>query len=75
MVQVTAEEAKMKLLDLIASAIEGETVLITQEGRQTVQLVPVESVERRPQFGSAKGLITVAEDFDAPLEDFDEYTP
>jgi Protein of unknown function (DUF2281) len=26
-----------------------------------------------PQFGSAKGLITMAEDFDAPLEDFDEY--
>lgn len=73
MVQVNAEEAKTKLLDLIASAIEGETVLITQDGRQTVQLVPVESVERRPQFGSAKGLIHMADDFDAPLEDFKDY--
>lgn len=26
-----------------------------------------------PQFGSAKGMITMADDFDAPLEDFREY--
>ena len=28
---------------------------------------------RRPQFGSAAGQIWMAEDFDAPLEDFAEY--
>lgn len=26
-----------------------------------------------PQFGSAKGLIKMADDFDAPLADFQEY--
>jgi hypothetical protein len=26
-----------------------------------------------PQFGSAKGKITMSEDFDAPLDDFKEY--
>jgi hypothetical protein len=34
-----------------------------------VQLVPVLPSERRPQFGSAKGLIVMADDFDAPLAD------
>ncbi len=27
----------------------------------------------RPQFGSARGLIEIADDFDAPLADFQEY--
>lgn len=27
----------------------------------------------RPQFGSGKGTVTMAEDFDAPLEEFKEY--
>jgi len=39
----------------------------------TVQLVPRQAVPRRPQFGSAKGKIWMADDFDAPLEEFKEY--
>ncbi|MEM9164229.1 MAG: DUF2281 domain-containing protein [Cyanobacteria bacterium P01_F01_bin.4] len=27
----------------------------------------------RPRFGSAKGLIEIADDFDAPLEEFQDY--
>ena len=75
MVQVTAEEAQARLEDLIAEAIKGETVIITQDGQRVVQLVPVVQSNGRPQFGSAKGLITIADDFDAPLEGLDEYIP
>lgn len=75
MVQVTAEEAQGHLADLIAKAMKGETVVITQDGHQTVQLVPVVHLEPRPQFGSARGLITIADDFDEPMEEFDEYKP
>jgi Protein of unknown function (DUF2281) len=32
--------------------------------------VPVPPSEGRPQFGSAKGMITMSDDFDAPLEDW-----
>jgi hypothetical protein len=28
-----------------------------------------------PRFGSAKGLVRMSDDFDAPLEDFEEYAP
>lgn len=28
-----------------------------------------------PQFGSAKGMIVMADDFDEPLEDFEPYMP
>ena len=73
--QVSLDEAKMHLLDLIETAIKGENVFIFKNAQQVVQLVPIEPPKRNPQFGSAKGLVTMADDFDAPLADFDEYMP
>jgi antitoxin (DNA-binding transcriptional repressor) of toxin-antitoxin stability system len=75
MYKVKLDEAKIRLLDLIEAAIKGEDVFILKDNQQTVQLVPVELPKRRPQFGSAKGLIEMADDFDAPLADFKEYIP
>jgi antitoxin (DNA-binding transcriptional repressor) of toxin-antitoxin stability system len=75
MVQVTVEEAKDQLQNLIAEAINGETIVITQDGQQAVQLVPtsVANGSKQPRKpGSAKGMIQMSEDFDAPLEDFKE---
>lgn len=69
---VTLDEAKTHLMDLVEAAISGETVIITKDGQQ-VQLVPVLQPTQRPQFGSARGQIWMANDFDAPLADFDEY--
>ena len=75
MYQVKLEEAKSRLLTLINAAIKGEKVLIWTDDHQAVQIVPIEPPKRRPQFGSAKGLIEMADDFDAPLQDFAEYMP
>lgn len=49
-------------------------VLIIKDLREAVRLVPAVSVARR-QFGSAKGLIVMADNFDAPLPDFNAYMP
>ncbi len=78
MIQVTMDEAKERLPDLMDAAARGETVLIEKEadqGAQVVQLVAVPKREhRRRQAGSAKGTVLfIADDFDAPLEDFREY--
>ncbi len=73
--QVKVEEAKAQLLDLIEAAIRGEEVFILKDDHPVVQLVPVEPSKRHAQFGSAKGLVVIAEDFVAPLEDFGEYVP
>jgi prevent-host-death family protein len=70
--EVTLDEAKANLRELIDAAVKGETVLISKDGHQKVQLVPIAPQKRHRQPGSAKGLITMAEDFDAPLADFDE---
>ncbi|HWP47022.1 MAG TPA: hypothetical protein VNM22_07640 [Candidatus Limnocylindrales bacterium] len=74
MLQVNLEEAKDRLFELINAVLKGETVLIVKDLQEAVQLVPVASVARR-QFGSAKGLIVMADNFDAPLPDFNTYMP
>ncbi len=73
MQQIKLDEARERLPDLIDAVMGGEEVFIVEDGGRMVQLVPVARSERRPQFGSAKGLIWMAEDFDDPLEDFNEY--
>ena len=72
---VTFEEAQQLLPALVEEAIRGGEVVILRGGEPVVKLVPVKSPCRRPQFGSAKGLITMSDDFDAPLDDFAEYMP
>ena len=73
MFQVELDEAKTKLLDLINAAISGEEVFIFKNKDSIVQLVPVEKQPRNPQFGSAQGLLEIADDFDEPLADFADY--
>jgi len=72
--QVNIEEAKDHLPDLIDAAVKGEEIVITKDDQHRVKLVPIQNTKARPQFGSGKGLITMSDDFDAPLEDFEEYT-
>jgi antitoxin (DNA-binding transcriptional repressor) of toxin-antitoxin stability system len=68
--KVRLDEARDRLLQLVDAAIKGEEVFILKDEQQVVQLVPVEPPVRRRQFGSARGLIVMSDDFDAPLEDF-----
>jgi antitoxin (DNA-binding transcriptional repressor) of toxin-antitoxin stability system len=73
MVEVTRDEAKGQLAELIEAAWRGEEVYITGPAGQVVQLIPVRLGRGKPQFGSARGLIWMADDFDAPLDDFRDY--
>ncbi|WP_414545469.1 MULTISPECIES: type II toxin-antitoxin system Phd/YefM family antitoxin [Nostocaceae] len=73
MTQITVTEASQKLPELIEAALCGEEIIIIKENQPVVKLTPVVPVKRRPKFGSAKGLITISDDFDKPLEDFKEY--
>lgn len=71
--QVDLNEAKAHLSELIEAALKGEDVLITLESKPVAKIVPVTRTRPRPQFGSAKGMIVISEDFDEPLEEFREY--
>jgi antitoxin (DNA-binding transcriptional repressor) of toxin-antitoxin stability system len=69
---ILVEEAQSRLADLIREAAAGEDVVIARPDGTAVRLVPVEATGV-PRFGSARGLFTMADDFDAPLEDFAPY--
>ncbi|MEW6738157.1 MAG: type II toxin-antitoxin system Phd/YefM family antitoxin [Acidobacteriota bacterium] len=73
MQQVDVNDAKTHLTDLVEAAIKGEEIIITRGNRPIVKLVPIEQSKPQPQFGSAKGMITMSDDFDEPLEEFKEY--
>jgi prevent-host-death family protein len=66
-------EAKARLSEILDEAVEGNEVIIARRGVPLVRLVPVTVERRKPRLGTAKGLVWMADDFDAPLEDFDEY--
>ena len=73
MQQVNIEEAKDHLPDLIDAAVKGEEIVITKDDRHSVKLVPMSKTTPLARFGCGKGLITMSDHFDEPLNDFEEY--
>ena len=71
--QVTPDEAKSELPQLIEAALRGEQVVIAEDEDHAVRLVPVPVKRRARRAGTAKGRFTISQDFDAPLDDFKEY--
>jgi prevent-host-death family protein len=71
---VSIEQAQAQLPDLIHRLVPGEEVLITENNRPVARLVPtIVAAERR--LGTLQGTVLyMAPDFDAPLEDFREYS-
>ena len=66
---VSVDNPEAKLADLVDKAAAGEEVIIEKNGQPVARLVIVEDPERRAGFGSMKGKIWIADDFDAPLPD------
>ena len=71
--EVTPEEAETHLAELMDAALRGERIVIARDDTHAVQLILVAPVKRGRRAGSARGRITMREDFDAPLDDFAEY--
>lgn len=73
--QVNLKDAAAQLAVLIEAAASGEDVVITRSDGASFQIVPLNTTKPRPKFGSAKGFISMSDDFDAPLEAFEDYAP
>lgn len=74
MIQASIHEAKTNLSKLIQKALAGEEVIIANAGKPVVKLVPIEPLAKKLRhFGGWEGTIWMADDFDAPLEDFKDY--
>lgn len=64
---VNMYEAKTHFPELIRKALIGEEIIIAKAGKPMVKLVPMRSSLKKRETGSAKGMVTVSDDFDAPL--------
>jgi len=73
MYEIELEKAKGQLERVVQTALDGQEVVITQNHKAVLKLVPVPKSTGRQKAGSAKGLVSVSESFDEPLEDFREY--
>jgi prevent-host-death family protein len=73
--KISLSEAGSRLAELVEEATGGEEVIITNDNGPSVQLVPITLSPPQPQFGSARGRVKIADNFDAPLEDFADYAP
>ena len=69
--QVNIYEAKTRLSELVQRASRGESVVIAKGGTPMARLVPLSDAPKRKKlvFGTMKGEIEIAPDFDAPLPD------
>jgi antitoxin (DNA-binding transcriptional repressor) of toxin-antitoxin stability system len=70
---VNIHEAKTHLSRLIEDALRGEEIIIARGNLPLVRLTLVEAAQPQRSAGRAAGLVTLADDFDAPLADFAEY--
>jgi len=70
--KVGVYEAKSKLSQMIDKALEGEEVVITRNGNDTVKLVPIKK-KKKSWIGMYAGQGKIHDNFDDPLEEFEEY--
>lgn len=75
MSQIDVSQAKRDLDHLLERASKGEEVVITKEGRPLARLTAPRSRSEpgEREFGRVEGEIWMSEDFDEPLDDFEEY--
>lgn len=61
--------AQTQLPDLLEAVKKGENVIISEDGKPVAQLVVIPPVAGIRKFGTMKGKIWIADDFDASLPD------
>jgi len=72
--QVNIHEAKTHLSKLIQEALNGKEVIIARGNQPIVRLEVLPEARRRRRIGKAKAVVLyMADDFDAPLDDFKDY--
>jgi antitoxin (DNA-binding transcriptional repressor) of toxin-antitoxin stability system len=73
--EVPIDEAKEQLSELVDAVLAGETILISTDDHRAVRLAPVRFGKGKTTFGSGKGVFSLTDDFDAPIEGLEEYMP
>jgi prevent-host-death family protein len=73
MARYNIADAKARFSELVNRAMAGEEVVIARANKPLLKLVPYHAPRQALQPGSARGQIWMSDDFDGPLEEFEEY--
>lgn len=68
-IQVNTREATTQLSKLLVHVQAGEEVLIAKAGKPIARLVEIHEAATCRTSGSARDLVPIADDFDAPFPD------
>ena len=71
----TIHQAKTHLSKLIQKALDGEEVIIAKRDQPLVRLTMIKAPAVKRRLGWAKGLATLAPDFNDEIPEFAEYLP
>ncbi|MFF8379838.1 type II toxin-antitoxin system Phd/YefM family antitoxin [Streptomyces sp. NPDC015661] len=70
--QYNVNEAKAHFSKILDAVATGEEVIISKSGEPVAKVVPLAGKTHRGGYGSLRGRITAADDFDDAPEAFDE---
>ena len=64
---INIHDAKTHFSKFINQALKGDEIIIARDGKPLIRLVPYVEETQLRRGGQFKGLIEIADDFDAPL--------
>ena len=70
---IGAFDAKTHLSELLEKVLGGESFVITRRGKPVAELKPLSASSKQSLYGTGRGKVYIAADFDAPLDDFKDY--
>ena len=75
MTAIPLDQVQARLPELVHGLAPGDQVVITENNLPVARLINAATPVQRRKLGSMRGTVTyMAPDFDAPLEDFREYS-
>ena len=75
MSSIEITQAINQISELFHLALNGEEIIITENQQPLLKLTALKSKsksKRPPLFGTDKDIISIADNFDAPLEEFED---
>lgn len=70
--RIELTHAKARLRELVEAARD-EDVILMDDDKPVARIIPIAPMGGTREFGSARGLVEIADDFDHPLAEFCDY--
>ena len=67
MPQIDIENPNATLPEVVEAAMKGVEVILAKNNQPVAKVIAISKTKPRPVFGSAKGLISMSDDFDESL--------